>query len=79
MNIKGMKLKVEKGIPVPPAHARNKPETLRELFKAMKPGESVKIPSKNWGIIGGTAVSVWGKGNSATRANGTGIRVWRLK
>jgi hypothetical protein len=75
MNIKGLNLKIEKGVPIPP----KAPERLVDLFRQMKPGDSVKVPGKKWGIIAGNAHMVFGKGNYAARANGTGIRVWRLK
>lgn len=73
--MKNGELKIEKGIPLPPARGGRRSETAA-LMRAMKKGDSIlmhKAPTN----VQQHALRYIGKGKFATRREGNGYRVWK--
>jgi len=70
-----MELKIEKNIPLPPKKGTNFTATLHK----MKKGESTFIRGKLASNICNAARRAFGVGGYATRKEGDGVRLWRVK
>lgn len=70
-----MELKIEKGIPVPPKKSTGFTFTLQK----MKKGDSTFIRGKLASNICNAARRAFGAGAYATRKEGDGVRLWRVK
>ena len=69
-------LKIESGIPVPPARARG---GMNAAIRLLKPGESVLCHKGTEGSVRNAAYFILGAGNFVCRKEPSGIRVWRIK
>lgn len=71
-----MDLKIEKGIPLPPAP---KGWGLAAVFRNMVVGDSVFIPNGGTNSTSAKARAALGKGVVTIRKEEGGVRVWRIK
>lgn len=72
--MKNDELKIERGIPVP---VRGKHGKVSDVFRKLKPGESVYIPYELAPNCRQLAYDVLGAGNHSVRTVEGGFRVWR--
>lgn len=71
-----MKIKIDKGVPLPARRGQG-PSDLTQTLRGLKVGDSFVYPNLNRSNIFIAAGRVGIK--VATRANGSSIRVWRVK
>ena len=76
--MKNGQMKIEKGIPLPESWGRGLRSVASETLSAMKPGDSVLVETVK------EARRMYASGRFlkikvATRAEGAGFRVWRVK
>ena len=69
-------LKIEKGVPIPPAKTKI---GLSATLRSMEIGDSIFLQVVGQNRLGGRIARVLGKGNWASRKEGAGCRVWRIK
>jgi len=70
-------LRIDKGYPTPEPRGES---PLRGIFKRMKPGDSVLLPTAFASTARTIAKVFFGKGNYASRADGkNAVRFWRIK
>jgi len=72
-----VELKIERGIPIPPARG-GKGIGLSSALKKLKKSESVLLPCA-LASANARAAQLLGKGNYACRTEDKGVRVWRTK